>query len=76
MPSIEQLVRAHLDAARGLSDAALKLHTGHGDELNVVDGVVACLAIGKALMDCTVDLAAAIDRLASHTGCDLSATAE
>lgn len=66
--SLEDQVRAHLDAARGLNDAALKVETGHADEITSTDAIIALFAITKALMDCAVDLAAAIDQLAEHTG--------
>jgi hypothetical protein len=67
MATLEEQVRAHLDVARGLNDAALKVNTGGADEVSTVEAVVALLAISKALMDCTVDLARAIDQLAEHT---------
>lgn len=67
MVSLEDQVRAHLDVARGLSDAALKIQTGHADELTTADTLALLLAATKALMDCTVDLARAIDQLAQHT---------
>lgn len=68
MMSLEAQVRAHLDIARGLTDASLKAQTGHAADIDVGDTLVALLAISKALMDCTVDLARAIDQLAEHSG--------
>lgn len=67
MLSLEDQVRAHLDAARGLSDAALKIATGSTDEITTTEAVVAVVAMTKALIDVSVDMARALDQLAAHT---------
>ena len=65
--SLEVQVRAHLDATRGLSDAALKLQTGHADEVDLADVLLLLVHGLTALMDCSVDIARAVDQLAEHT---------
>ena len=70
--SLEDQIRAVLDTARGLSDASLNIQTGQYDAEKIdatmlVDVVVALLGTTKALMDCVVDLAVAVDQLAEHT---------
>jgi hypothetical protein len=67
MTSLEDQVRAHLDIARGLSDASLKVQTGHQDDIDVGEVLALLLATTTALMDCAVDSARAIDQLAQHT---------
>jgi hypothetical protein len=64
MASLEDQVRAELDVVRGLSDAALKVNMGHGDQLDTGDVLLLLLNVTKVLMDVSVDLARAIDQLA------------
>jgi hypothetical protein len=66
--SLEDQVRAELDIARGLSDAALKIQAGKMDEVTLAEAVEALAAITQVLMGLTVDLAKAIDMLAGHVG--------
>ena len=68
MASLEDRMRAELGIARGLSDVGLKLESGQAVGFQTQEVLRHLLAVNRALTECTVVIAIAVDQLALHTG--------